>query len=134
MSQSSCLLKATDWGAVFRGDVLRQLHGGGEDLRVVDDPAAQAQLLGFAAVESPPRQQDVRRHRHPDDPRQRPVGVGVAHDAPPDLHDPVGRIGGEDPDVALQREGEPHADGVPVHGGDDRLSHAPERERESPRR
>ena len=57
------------------------------------------------------------------------MGERVTHHASPNLDHPVLRIGREDPDVALQRQGEPDPDGMPVHGRDDGLAYLPRRRR-----
>ena len=51
--------------------------------------------------------------------------VGITDDAPPDLHHAVTRVGGEEPDVALQGQRQAQPDGVAVDGGDHRLGQCP---------
>ena len=87
----------------------------------VEHPAAQAQLDSPLAVESRSGQQDFGRVGDPDQPRQHPVRVGVTDDPAPNLHDAVARVGGKEPDVALQRQRQPQPDGVAVDRGDHRL-------------
>ena len=51
--------------------------------------------------------------------------VRITDDAPPDLHHAVTRVGGEEPDVALQGQRQAQADGVAVDSGDHRLGERP---------
>ena len=55
------------------------------------------------------------------------MGEAVAHHAPSHLDDAVLGLGGEDPDVALEGQGQSHPDGMAVDGGDDQLPHLPGR-------
>ena len=63
----------------------------------------------------------------PDQPRQHPVRVRVADDAAAHLHDAVLGVGGEEPDVALQRQRQPQPQRMAVDRGDHRLAQRPGR-------
>src|SRR4029077_10103678 len=54
-----------------------------------------------------------------------PSAVGITDDTPPDLHQAVTSVGGEEPDVALQGQRQAQPDGVAVDGGDHRLGERP---------
>jgi hypothetical protein len=106
-------------------DVVSQFQRGRQHIRGVEHPAAQPQLHRPMSVESCSRQKDFGRVGDAHQPRQHPVRVGITDDAPPDLHHPVARVGGEEPDVALEGQRQAQADGVAVDGGDHRLGERP---------
>jgi hypothetical protein len=69
-SHSSRLLAATDIGAVFCRDVVRQFQSGWQNVSGVEHPAAQPQLHRPMPVESRSGQQDFGRIAMPTRPRQ----------------------------------------------------------------
>jgi hypothetical protein len=106
-------------------DVVGQFQRGRQNIGGVEHPAAQPQLHRPMPIESCSGQEDFGRVGDPDQSRQHPVRVGITDDAPPDLHNAVTRVGGEEPDVALQGQRQAQAHGVSVDGGDYRLGQRP---------
>ena len=101
------------------------MPGPREHLVCVEHAAAEAQLDSPQAIECRSCQQDFGGVGDPDQARQHPVRVGVADDSAPNLNDAVARVGGEEPDVALQSQRQPQPDGVAVDRGDHRLGQRP---------
>jgi len=99
-----------------------------EHLVVREHATADAELLRFMTVERAAGEEDVSRPFDAHESRQRPVGVGVAHDSTTRLDHPVFRVGGEDAQVAVECDGEAHADRVTVDRRDHRLAELPGRQ------
>lgn len=53
------------------------------------------------------------------------MGIAVSHHPASGLHHPVGGVRGEDPDVALEGQGQAHTEGVPVDGRDHQFPDVP---------
>ena len=126
-SHSSRLLAATDIGAVLsamsRASSIAAGSTSSASSTRLPSPSATARCPSNVA----PVSRISAALDEADQPREHPVRVRVADDAAPDLHDAVLRVGGEQPDVALQRQRQAQPDRVPVDRGDHRLGQRPRR-------